>query len=136
MFGNNNMTGNAGYNYYYGVSDNPDLIQWMKDIDVSLNKDGKNIDTVANVVNKLGEQVKYNRDVINHNVEVYDKQIGGLSMACLFGVGGFLVLTALAYNLIKGFNRHDDEIKKTLELVKETRRQMGLDKDEDVKEEE
>lgn len=96
-----NVMKNEGYNYYYGVSDNEDLIHWMRDIDSMIDSIITRVNTNTNNIKVQSGELKRHIDilqdherVINTNADILDasKAWIGVSLACL-GIGG--IFTAI-----------------------------------------
>lgn len=110
-----NMNENVGFNYYYGVKDNADLIRWMKDIDHSIHELYKDTDLYREAVNhnadileKVQDRVEKHKDIINYNADLLDnvqKSVKGLA----WGVAALSLLTGCAILLQAMINDDNDQ---------------------------
>ena len=114
------MNQNEGYNYYYGVTDNADQIQWMKDIDQNIKdiigklKEHDDVLTVyRNVVNHNAEVLGEVREVVNSNAKHANNlnqrinNAGDIAVISLLGLG---VVGGLIWLLFKGQDEQDNRI--------------------------
>lgn len=112
-----NVMKNEGYNYYYGVSDNEDLIHWMRDIDNAIsniidrvNTNSSNIKVQSGELKRHIDILQNHESVINFNADILDsnKTWTGISLVCL-GIGS--IFTAImAYAALCQSEENSQEI--------------------------
>lgn len=104
---------NEGYNYYYGVTDNKDLMQWMRDIDESMSKVMNRVNEHSTQLSKHETKIGEIIDVVNNNADIQNHHTNALAggVWLFWGVAGLLILGGLAiYDLYCQVDRIDTTV--------------------------
>ena len=131
----NNIVKNEGYNYYYGVKDNPDLMQWMRDIDDNINYAIKNIQGIRGRVDSIEDAVEEHANAININADVLDgtrSAMGWLSIVLGMATGLSLLIGCIAMDMSE---KNADDIELVRRLAYEACRKAGVEVEVKEKEE-
>lgn len=84
--------------YYYGVtSENPDLMQWMRDVDHEVSKLHDFAIEAQRVVNKNAQAANHNNDILRDLIDRMETVEGGVSLCAILFCLASLGLGALAF---------------------------------------
>lgn len=100
--------------YYYGVtSENPDLMQWMRDVDHEVSKLHDFAIEAQRVVNKNAQAANHNNDILRDLIDRIDANEGGIAFCsiaiCVAGLGLF-TLAMLVADLDKDMETYEQRL--------------------------